>query len=51
MNLLPAWNRVLLEKLTSSKIVKKYPEFYGILMFIIAFTRARHLSLFMLSGG
>jgi len=51
MNLLPAWSRVLLEKLTSSKLVKKFPEFYGTLMFIIAFTRAHHLSLFMMSGG
>jgi len=51
MNLLPAWSRVLLEKLTGSKLVKKFPAFYGNLMFIITFTRACHLFLFMFSGG
>jgi len=35
----------LLEKLTGSQIVKKFPAFYGTRMFITAFTSARHLSL------
>ena len=39
------WNRVLLEKLTSSQLVKKFPAFYGTRRFITAFTGARHLSL------
>jgi hypothetical protein len=37
--------RVLLEKLTGFKLVKKLPAFYGTLKFITAFTSARHLSL------
>jgi hypothetical protein len=36
---------VLLEKLTGSQLVKKFPTFYGTQMFITAFTSARHLSL------
>ena len=36
---------VLLEKLTVSQLVKKFPEFYATIMFITAFTTARHLSL------
>jgi len=36
---------VLLEKLTGSQLVKKFPTFYGIRRFVTAFTRARHLSL------
>ena len=36
---------VLLEKLTSSHLVYKFPAFYGTRMFITAFTSARHLSL------
>jgi len=43
--LLISWNKVLLEKLTSSQLVKKFPALYGKRRFIIAFTRARHLSL------
>jgi hypothetical protein len=39
------WNRALLEKLTVSQLVKKFPTFYGTRRFIIAFTSARHLSL------
>jgi len=39
------WNRVLLEKLTVSQLVKKFPAFYGTRRFITAFTSARHLSL------
>jgi hypothetical protein len=43
--LLTPWSRVLLEKPTSLQLVKKFPTFYGILRFIIAFASARHLSL------
>jgi hypothetical protein len=43
--LLTPCNRVLLEKLTLSKLVKKFPTFYGTRMFITALTRAQHLSL------
>jgi hypothetical protein len=39
------WSRVLLGKLTSSQLVKKFPTFYAILRFITAFTSACHLSL------
>jgi hypothetical protein len=39
------WGRVLLEKLISYQLVKTFPTFYGIQMFIIAFTCTRHLSL------
>ena len=35
----------LLEKLTVSQLVKKFPEFYGTQRFIAAFTSARQLSL------
>ena len=37
--------RVFLEKLIDSKLVKKFPSFYGTQKFITAFTSARHLSL------
>ena len=43
--LLTPWSRVLLEKLTGSQLVKKFPAFYGTWRFITAFTTARHLSL------
>ena len=43
--LLTPFSRVLLEKLTSFQLVKKFPAFYGTRMFITAFTSARHLSL------
>ena len=43
--LITPWSRVLLEKLTSSQLVKKFPAFYGTLRFITTFTRAHHLSL------
>ena len=43
--LLNPWSRVLLEKLTGSQLVKKFPSFYGTWRFIATFTRARHLSL------
>ena len=36
---------VLLEKLTGSQLVKKFPTFYESRRFITAFTSARHLSL------
>ena len=39
------WRRFLLEKLTGSQLVKKFPAFYGTWRFITAFTCARHLSL------
>ena len=39
------WSRVLLEKLTGSQLVKKFPAFYGTRKFIAAFTSTRHLSL------
>jgi len=43
--LLTPWSRVLLEKLTSSHLVKKFPALYGTRMFIAVFTNASHLSL------
>ena len=43
--MLTSWRRVLLEKLTSSRPVKKFYAFYGNRRFITAFTSARHLSL------
>jgi hypothetical protein len=42
--LLIPWRRVLLEKLTGSQLVKKFPAFYGTRRFITAFINARHLS-------
>jgi len=43
--LLIAGSRVLLEKLTSSQLVKIFPEFHETRRFITAFTSVRHLSL------
>jgi hypothetical protein len=43
--LLTPWSRVLLEKLTGSQLVTKFPAFYGTLRSITAFTSARHLCL------
>jgi len=43
--LLTAWSIILLEKLTGSQLVKKFPAFCGTWKFITAFTSARHLSL------
>jgi hypothetical protein len=40
-----AWSIFLLEKLTVSKLVKKFPAFYGPRRFIITFTRSGHLFL------
>jgi len=37
--------RVLLEKLTGVKLVKKFPAFHGTQRFITALTSVRHLSL------
>jgi hypothetical protein len=42
---LTAWSRVLLEKLTGSQIVKKFPAFEGNRRFITVFTSDCHLSL------
>jgi len=44
LSLIP-WSRVLLEKLTSSQLFKKFPAFYGTRKFITSLTSARHLSL------
>jgi hypothetical protein len=41
----PPRSRVILEKLTGSQLVKKFPAFYGNRRFITAFISARHLSL------
>ena len=43
--LLTPWSRVLLEKLASLQLVKKFSAFYGTRRFITALTSARHLSL------
>ena len=45
-NLTNSWSTVLLEKLTGSLLVKKFPAFYRNRRFITAFTTARHLHLF-----
>jgi hypothetical protein len=38
-------SRVLLEKLTVTQLVKKFPAFYGTRRFITVFTRSSHWSL------
>ena len=43
--LLTPWSRVLLEKLASLQLVKKFPAFYGTRKFLTALTSARHLFL------
>ena len=43
--ILTPWSRVLLEKLASLQLVKKFPAFYGTRRFLTALTSARHLSL------
>jgi len=43
--LLTPWSTVLLEKLTISQVVKKFPAFYGTPRFITAFANAGHVSL------
>ena len=47
--LLCPWSKVLLEKLTGSQPVKKFPTFYGTWRFITAFTSVHHLSLSLAS--
>ena len=42
---LTPWSRVLLEKLASLQLVKKFPAFYGTRRFLTALTSARHFSL------
>jgi len=37
--ILTPWSKVLLEKLSSSQLVKKFPAFYGTQRFITAFMR------------
>jgi hypothetical protein len=44
-SIITPWKRVLLEKLTGSQLVKKFPTFYGTQGFITAFIRAHHLLL------
>ena len=43
--LITPWSRVLLEKLASLQLVKKFPAFYGTRKFLTAHTSALHLSL------
>jgi len=43
--LLTPWCRVLLEKLTGLKLVKKFPAYHGTRRFITALTSVRHMSL------
>ena len=43
--LLTPWSKVLLEKLVSLQLVKKFPAFHGTRRFLTALTSARHLSL------
>jgi hypothetical protein len=45
LNLLTPRSRVLLQQLTCSQLVKKFPAFYGNPMFITAFKTTRHLFL------
>jgi hypothetical protein len=40
------WRKVLLEKLTVTQLVKKFPAFNGTLRFNTVFIRVRHWSLF-----
>ena len=42
---LTAYSTVLLQKLTGSQLIQKFPTFYGTQSFITAFTSARQLSL------
>ena len=44
-DLLTPWSRVLLQKLASLQLVKKFPAFYGTRRFLTALTSARHLFL------
>jgi len=45
LSILTPWDRVLLEKLTDSQLLKKSHKLYGIRSYITAFTNVRHLSL------
>ena len=45
INSLTPRSRDLLEKLTGSQLIKKFPAFYGTRRFFTAFTSARHLCL------
>ena len=47
--LLTPWCRVLLEKLTSLQLVKKFSAFHGTRRFITALTSVRHMSLYWAS--
>ena len=42
IHILTPWRRVLLEKLTGSQLLKKFPAFHGTLKFITAFTNAKN---------
>ena len=42
--ILTPWSRVLLEKLASLQLVRKFPAFYGTRRFLTALASARHLS-------
>jgi hypothetical protein len=44
------WSGVLLEKLTGSQLVKKFPTFYWTRRFITAFTSASHIALSLVLG-
>jgi hypothetical protein len=44
-NKLSPWSRVLIEKLTVTQLVKKYPDFYATRRFITVFTTAYLMSL------
>jgi len=44
-NQLIPWSRVLLEKLTVTQLVKKFPDFHVTLRFITAYTTARNWSI------
>jgi len=46
---LTPWSSVILDKLTVTQIVKKFPAFYWTPRFITVFTRARHWSLSLVS--
>jgi hypothetical protein len=48
--LLNPWSRILLEKLTGFKLVKKFPAFYGTRKFIFSFASVCHLSLLWASS-
>jgi hypothetical protein len=41
--LLTPWSRVLLDKLIVTKLVKKFPTFYGTQRFITAFSTLRQI--------